>query len=96
MDLVWSEIRGKICWLGWFVSGGLKQVRAPLEEPSTGVSACCSSPLLRSWTGRSAVGWSPSPGRTISHNTLHHRCCPQRKAEGEEEIFNLGADNVKE
>lgn len=82
--------------VGLVFSGCLKQVRAPLEEPSTRVSACCSSPLLLSWTGRSGVGWSPSPGRTISHNTLRHRCCPQRKAEGKEEIFNFGGNNVQE
>lgn len=82
--------------VGLVFSDGLKQVRAPLEEPSTGVSACCSSPLLPSWTGRSGVGWSPSPGRTISHNTLRHRCCPQRKAGAKKEIFNLGGDNVQE
>lgn len=36
MDFGLLEIRGKICWLGWFFSGCLKQVRAPLEEPSSG------------------------------------------------------------
>lgn len=86
-----------VCWksegksAGWvfFFSGCLKQVRAPLEGSGTRVSACCSSPPLPSWTGRSGAGWSPSPGRTISHSTLRHRCCPQRKAGGKQRVLNL-------
>lgn len=73
----------------FFSSGCLKQVRAPLEGSGTRVSACCSSPPLPSWTGRSGAGWSPSPGRTISHSTLRHRCCPQRKAEGKQRVLNI-------
>lgn len=65
-----------------------KTSAAPLEgSPWARVSACCSSPPVPSWRGRSGVGWSPSPARTISHNTLRHRCCLRRTAEGEGEVF---------
>ncbi len=65
---------GEICWLGFKTS-----VYSTSRFQHV-VSACCSSPPGPSSRCRSGVGWSPSPGRTISHNTLRHQCCPQRKA----------------
>lgn len=88
----WVKSRsGIVCWGRSEVKSAgrvLKQVRVPLEGSERSVSACCSSPPGPSWRCRSEVGWSPSPGRTISHNTLRRQCCLRRKAEENKTDFN--------
>lgn len=74
-DRVLREIRGEICW------SGFKTSAYSTWRFERSVSVCCSSPPDPSWRCRSGVVWSPSPARTISHNTLHHQCCLQRRAE---------------
>lgn len=82
MDLVlscsgircWGRSEGGICWLGF------KTSVYSTWRSGRSVSACYSSPPGPSWRCRSGAGWSLSPGRTISRNTLHHRCCLQRTA----------------
>lgn len=70
---VWEHVVG-VCWLGFKTSA------CSTWRVERSVSACCWSPPGPSWRWRSGVGWSPSPGRTISHNTLRRRCCLRRKA----------------